>query len=148
MSRPADKIRNDREVDVTDRSAPAARRDAAPARDAAPTVVEGNGAAIGALVTGLLAATFAFLVAAAPAAILFGIIAIALGAKGMSRAKSLGGLHKGLALSGLLSGLLGLLLGAAVIIGGVTLFSELQDRAERGQLPQEIQQPVDDLTGS
>jgi hypothetical protein len=113
------------------------------------TDVDGNGTAIAALVIGLLAATFGFLVVPAPAAILFGLIAVILGAMGMGKAKRLGGLHKGLALTGLLSGLLGLLLGLAVVIGGINLFNQAQEEVQGNdaaqQQIQELQQQVEEL---
>jgi hypothetical protein len=112
------------------------------------TDVDGNGTAIAALVIGLLAATFGFLVIAAPAAILFGLIALVLGAMGMSKAGRLGGLHKGLALTGLLSGLLGLLLGIAVLIGGVTLFNQAQDELQGNDEAQQLLQDHDDTISS
>jgi hypothetical protein len=115
--------RTERTVDITDR---------------APMVVEGNGHAIAALVTGLLAATFAFLIGTALAAVLFGIAAIVLGAKGLSKANTLGGLHKGLAVTGLVSGGLGLLLGLAIVIGAVTV-------AQDAQLQQQIQRQIEEL---
>lgn len=96
----------------------------------------GNGAAIASLVTGLLSASFAFLVAPALAAIIFGALAIGLGIKGVSIANAHGGMHKGLAVTGIVSGVLGLLLGVAVIIGGITLWNEL----DQSDLPNQIQQ--------
>lgn len=103
---------------------------------------DGNGTAIAALIVGLLAATFAFLVLAAPAAILFGLVAIVLGAMGMGKAKRFGGLHKGLAISGLVSGLLGLLLGALTVFGGIQLFNQAQDEAQSNP---EVQERIDAL---
>jgi len=103
---------------------------------------DGNGTAIAALVIGLLAATFAFLVLAAPAAILFGIVAVVLGAMGLSKANRFGGLHKGLAITGLVSGLLGLLLGALTVFGGIQLFNQAQDEAQTNP---EVQERIDAL---
>ena len=123
------------------------QRDYTDARDArgASSVAastDGNGTAIAAMVIGLLAATFGFLVLAAPAAILFGLVAAVLGAMGLSKAGRLGGLHKGLAITGLVSGLLGLLLGIAVVIGGVNLFNQAQDELRTND---ELQQRLDQL---
>ena len=103
---------------------------------------DGNGSAIAALVIGLLAATFAFLVLSAPAAILFGLVAIVLGAMGMGKANRFGGLHKGLAITGIVSGLLGLLLGALTVFGGIQLFNQAQDEAQTNP---EIQERIDAL---
>lgn len=125
-----------REVDVTDRPA---RSTDAPIGPPPAAVATGNGAGIAAFVIGMLSATFAFLIAPAPAAVLFGIVAIGLGFKGISVANRLGGMHKGLAVTGIVSGVLGLLLGVAVIVGGITLWNEI----EQTDLPNQIQQLVD-----
>ena len=92
--------------------------------------VDGNGMAIASLVVGMLAATMAFLVLSSPGAVLFGLIAIGLGIAGLGKANRFGGLHKGLAISGIVSGLLGLLVGAAVIAGLVALGNEAQERLQ------------------
>lgn len=132
-------------TDRHDTAAPeTARRGAAPGHDLT-VELPSNGHAIGALVTGMLAATLGFLVIAAPAAILLGIAAIVLGIMGISRAKDYGGLLKGTAVSGIVSGVLGLLLGLAVIIGGVTLFDQIDTTEMRNQID-ELQQEIDDLT--
>jgi hypothetical protein len=125
-----------REVDVTDRPARSTDAPFGPPRAAAAV---GNGAAIAAFVVGMLSATFAFLIAPAPGAVLFGIVAIGLGFKGVSVANRLGGVHKGLAITGIVAGVLGLLLGVAVIVGGIALWNEI----EQSDLPNEIQQLVD-----
>ncbi len=121
-----------REIDLTDR--PARSTDAPIAPRHAPAAV-GNGAAIAAFVTGMLSATFGFLIAPALAAVVFGLVAIGLGFKGVSVANRLGGMHKGLAISGIVAGVLGLLLGVAVIVGGITLWNEIDPT----DLPNELQ---------
>jgi hypothetical protein len=144
MARTPDHTRSRREVDVTDRPSATEQELRAPRSTTAPipTRPVANGTAIAALVVGLLSATFGFLVAPALAAIIFGVIAIVLGVKGLNIAKATGGTHKGLAISGLVSGALGLLLGIAVIAGGFTLFQNM-DTAE---LPAEIREPIEDVT--
>lgn len=137
-------------VETTERSA-AAPVEGAPRRTTAPghdlTVeLPSNGQAIGALVTGMLAATLGFLVISAPAAILLGIAAIVLGVMGISRAKDYGGLLKGTAVSGIVSGVLGLLLGLAVVIGGVTLFQQAADDDQVQQQIDRLEQEVERLT--
>jgi predicted PurR-regulated permease PerM len=110
-------------------------------REYAPTPVQtdGNGSAIAAFVLGFMSLTFFFLVFTGPAALLFGLIAAIFGFVGIGKAKSLGGLHKGLAVSGLIMGVLALLLGIAALIGGLSLasnpqfqqqFQELLDNAQ------------------
>lgn len=88
------------------------------------TAMPSNGSAIAALVTGMLATSFAFLVVAAPAAVLLGIAAIALGIVGVRNANDLGGFNKGIAVTGIVTGVLGLLLGAAVLLGGYVALSD------------------------
>ncbi len=171
MARPSERPRSDqttdRDIDVTDAatdrtrdgardtvgrstaggvasttrgaSAPDARADHVEDR---PMTAVGNGYAIAALVTGLLSATYAFLAVSAIAAVLFGIVAIGLGAKGMGIAKEYRGMHRGLAISGIVSGVLGLLLGIAVIVGAVTL----AEQTDTEDLPPAIQESLEDVT--
>lgn len=113
-----------------------------PSAPAAPAPVEGNGTAIAAFVLGLLAVTYSIMVAAAPAGLLFGLIALVMGAKGMGNANRLDGLHKGLAITGLVTGLLALLLAAAVAFGGFQLFQELQNNP---QIQQQIQDAAENV---
>lgn len=92
-----------------------------------PADVDGNGSAIASLVIGFLAVTLAFTLLAAPAAILFGIVAAVLGFIGLGKANRFNGLHKGLAITGLVTGLLGLILGIAVIAGAVNIADRVRD---------------------
>ncbi len=92
-----------------------------------PADVDGNGTAIASMIIGFLAATLAFTLLAAPAAILFGLIAAVLGFMGLGKANRFNGLHKGLAISGIVSGLLGLLAGIAVIAGALNLADRVRD---------------------
>jgi hypothetical protein len=108
---------------------------------AVDTVNDGNSMAIASFVIGMLAATMAFLVLTSPGAILFGLIAIGLGIVGMGKANRLGGLNKGLAISGIVSGLLGVLVAGAILAGLVNLGNRA---AEEAQSP-EVQQRLDDL---
>jgi len=104
--------------------------------------VDGNGMAIASLVLGLLAATMAFLVLSSPGAVLFGLIAIGFGIAGLGKAKRFGGLHKGLAISGIVSGALGLLLGAAIIAGITAGLNQAQQEVQQNP---ELQQRIDQL---
>lgn len=115
-------------------------------RDDIHIEVASNGHAVCAAIVGMLAATFGFLVVSAPAAIIFGIAGIVLGVMGMRYATDHGGLLKGTAITGLVSGVLGLLLGLAVVIGGVTLFQELEDDAAVQSQIDRLQEEVDRLT--
>lgn len=141
MARPADRMTNQSDsIDLDDRTS----------RRRSDVATDGNGAAIAALVVGLLAATFAILIITVPAGIVFGIVAVILGAMGISKAGKLGGLHKGLAVTGLISGLLGLIIAGLTIWAGVTIFQqgqqELQTNTELQQQLEELQQQVEDTT--
>lgn len=89
--------------------------------------VDGNGTGIAAFVVGMLAVTLGFLAIPFIAAILLGLAAIVLGAMGLGKAKRFGGLHKGLSMSGLITGVLGLLLGIAVPLGLTALADRARD---------------------
>ena len=80
-----------------------------------------SAAATFALVFGLAALFCALTAILAPAAVLFGLIGIVLGIVGMKKAKLLGVTGKGVALGGLVTAVLGLLLGGAVLAGAAVL---------------------------
>jgi hypothetical protein len=91
-----------------------------------------SAAATFALVFGLAALFCALTAILAPAAVLFGIIGIVLGIAGLKMAKKLGVTGKGVALGGLITSVLGLLLGGAVMAGAAFLVNSPAgiDRAE------------------
>ena len=131
MSRRTDELTHrDRTVDVTDDTV---------AHHRSPIVVDGNGTAIAAFVLGLLALVLTFTVALAPVAVVFALIAVFMGFKGRGNAKRTGGLHKGLATSGLITGLLSLLLVAAATFAG---FQLLQSNPE---VRSDVQNAVEDI---
>jgi hypothetical protein len=76
-----------------------------------------SAAAVFALVFGLAALFCALTAILAPAAVLFGIVGLVLGIAGMKMAKRPGVHGRGVAIGGLVTALLGLLLGAAVLGG-------------------------------
>jgi hypothetical protein len=80
-----------------------------------------SAAAAFALVFGLAALFCALTAILAPAAVLFGIIGIVLGIAGLKMAKRVGVTGKGVALGGLITAILGLLLGGAVLAGAAVL---------------------------
>jgi hypothetical protein len=80
-----------------------------------------SAAATFALVFGLAALFCALTAILAPAAVLFGLIGIVLGVVGMKKAKLVGVTGKGVALGGLVTAVLGLLLGGAVMAGAAVL---------------------------
>ncbi len=146
MSRRAEDLnRTDETVDVIDTHADRSVDVTAPRPQQpgfAPATTDGNGTAIAAFVLGMLAVTFAISVVSVVAGLLFGLIAIGMGAKGVGNAKRLGGLHKGLAVSGIVSGVLAVLLFAAVAVGGVTLFNQVSSNP---QLQNQIEDTAEDV---
>lgn len=100
--------------------------------------VGGNGAGIAAFVVGLLGLTLAFFVVPALAAVVMGIAAIILGIVGARNAGRMAGLHKGLSITGVVTGALALLLGGAVIVGGIALVDDLQQQIQFDELEQRL----------
>ncbi len=137
MARPADRMNVDDDRDTAYRRSDVATTD-------------GNGAAIAALVTGLLGVSFVLMFFTLPAGILFGIIAIVLGVVGLGKANRLGGLHKGLAVTGLVSGVLALILGGLIIWGGIAALNqaeqEFRSDPELQQRLDELQQQIEEST--
>ena len=97
-----------------------------------------SAAAVFALVFGLAALFCALTGILSPAAVLFGIIGIVLGIVGLKMAKRVGVTGKGVAIGGLVTAVLGLLLGGAVIAG---LSALVNDERRLDQL----QNRIDDL---
>ncbi len=81
-------------------------------------------AAVFALVFGLAALFCALTGILAPAAVVFGLIGIILGVAGLKMAKRLGVTGKGVAIGGLVTAVLGLLLGAAVLAGAAVYVND------------------------
>ncbi len=97
------------------------------------------------LVFGLSALFTALLALLAPLAVVFGIIGIILGVVGLKKAKLIDVTGRGVAIGGLVLSVLGLLLGAALLIGA-TIFvnngglDSLEERIDdiRGDIPTEL----------
>jgi hypothetical protein len=85
-----------------------------------------SAAAVFALVFGLASLFCALTAILAPAAVLFGLVGLLLGILGRRMAGRPGVTGKGVAVGGLLTALLGLLLGAAVIAGASVLVNDEQ----------------------
>jgi len=107
-----------------------------------PQKAKTSAAAAFALVFGLSALITALLVVLAPFAILFGLIALVLGIVGIGKAKK-DTLHeetvvtgRGVAISGLVLGLLALVLGIGILVGAATF---LQDSGNLDRLEQGLQ---------
>lgn len=85
-----------------------------------------SAAAAFALVFGLAALFSALTAILAPAAVLFGLIGIVLGIAGLKMSKKLGVTGKGVAIGGLVTAILGLLLGGAVLAGAAVYVNDEQ----------------------
>jgi hypothetical protein len=83
-----------------------------------------SAAAAFALVFGLAALFCALTGILAPAAVLFGVIGIILGIAGVKKAKLPGVTGRGVAIGGLITAILGLLLGGAVVAGAAVYVNE------------------------
>lgn len=85
------------------------------------------------LVFGLAALFSALTAILAPAAVLFGLIGVIVAAAGMKKAKLPGVTGRGVAIGGLVTSLLGLILGAAVLAGAAVIVNDEQrlDQLER-----------------
>lgn len=111
-----------------------------PSGGAPPVKAKTSAAAVFAVVFGLSSVIVGLLLVLAPIAIVFGLLAMILGVIGMRNARKSnvddGTLvtGRGVAIGGLLLGLLGLLLGVAVLVGAAALLSERVnlERVERG----------------
>lgn len=94
-----------------------------------------SAAAAFALVFGLAALFCALTAILSPAAVVFAVIGIILGIVGMKMAKRPGVTGKGVAIGGLVTAVLGLLLGGAVLAGAAAL---VNDERRLDQLQQQI----------
>jgi hypothetical protein len=101
-----------------------------------------SAAATFALVFGLAALFCALTAILSPAAVVFGLIGIVLGIVGLKMAKRPGVTGKGVATGGLVTAILGLLLGGAVLAGAAVL---VNDEQRLDQLQNEIEDLRDDL---
>ena len=120
-----------------------------PAFGQAPSGQARNGLGVAALVLGILAALTGFFVIGG----LFGVVAIVLGFLGRGRAKRGEATNGGMALAGIILGVIGVLLTAAVIAIGASFLGEFgtlseclssagQDQAEIDQCGRDFEQDV------
>jgi hypothetical protein len=119
--------RNDRRESYTDAEHRVVPEKLKPAKTSAA-------AAFG-LVFGLAALFTALTAILAPAAVVFGLIGIIVSIAGMKMAKRVGVTGKGVAIGGLVTSILGLLLGAAVLAGAAAV---VNDEARLDQLQEWI----------
>ena len=101
-----------------------------------------SAAAVFALVFGLAALFCALTAILSPAAVVFGIVGILLGIAGLKMAKRPGVTGRGVAIGGLVTAVLGLLLGAAVIAGASVL---VNDDRRLDQIQNQLENLRDDL---
>lgn len=95
-----------------------------------------NGVAIAALVLGLLSVPL-IIVLIGP---LLALIAIILGIVGVKKANSLGGTGKGMAITGIVSGLLTIVLTVLAVTAGISVFNNPAFQRELQQQQQQIEQ--------
>lgn len=113
---------------------------AAPADQGPRHAAGGNGVAVAALVCGILAMVLFF---AFPLAILLGLVGLILGIVGVRRARHPATGRKGMAVAGIITSVLGLVLGMVVLAGVVKVFNDpaMRDTFERlqqGEPPEEV----------
>ena len=97
-----------------------------------------SAAAVFSLVFGLAALFCALTAILSPAAVVFGLIGLVLGIVGLKMAKRVGVTGKGVAIGGLVTAVLGLLLGGAVI-GGLSALVNDEQRLDQ------LQNQIDEL---
>lgn len=100
-----------------------------------------SAAAVFALVFGLSALFCALTFILSPVAVLFGLIGLILGIIGLKKAKLVGVTGKGVAIGGLVTAVLGLLLGGAIVAGSAAFLS---DDGRVGELRTQIDEFIDD----
>ena len=105
--------------------------------EVAGTHAKTSAAAVFALVFGLASLFCALTAILSPAAVVFGLIGIVLGIVGLKMSKRIGVTGKGVAIGGLVTAVLGLLLGGAVIAG---LSALVNDEQRLDQLQNQIEQ--------
>ncbi|MCW2668004.1 MAG: hypothetical protein JWN57_2966 [Frankiales bacterium] len=101
-----------------------------------------SAAAVFALVFGLAALFCALTAILSPAAVLFGIIGIVLGLVGLAMAKRPGVHGRGVAIGGLVTAILGLLLGGAVLAG---LAAVVNNEGALNRISDQVDQLRDDI---
>jgi len=95
---------------------------------ASPSEPAGNGIAVAGFILGLLAAlSFLF----APISIILGILGIVFGAIGMAKANRLAGKNKGMALWGLILGIVGIVLSITVVVWALSQTDEIDREIRR-----------------
>jgi hypothetical protein len=100
-----------------------------------------SAAAVFSLVFGLAALFCALTFILSPVAVLFGLIGLILGIIGLKKAKLVGVTGKGVAIGGLVTAVLGLLLGGAIVAGSAAFLS---DEGRVGELRTQIDDFIDD----
>jgi hypothetical protein len=100
-----------------------------------------SAAAAFSLVFGLAALFCALTFILSPVAVLFGLIGLVLGIIGLKKAKLVGVTGRGVAIGGLVTAVLGLLLGGAIVAGSAAFLS---DEGRVGELRTQIDDFIDD----
>ena len=87
---------------------------------------QGNGIAVAAMVLGIVSLALFFIPIVG---LICGLIGFILGFSGLSKANRLGGKGKGMAIAGIVTGIIGTLIGAWVLIGLFLIADAAQDAA-------------------
>ena len=103
-----------------------------------------NGLAITSLVLGILALATSWL---ALPGIILGVPAIIFGGIGLARARSDRVSNKGMAIAGLITGVLGLVIGTVLLIVGIRLASDCQEQYGTDITEQELTRCIEDNVG-
>lgn len=108
----------------------------------------GNGTAIAAFVLGMFALSYTLTGILAPVALIVGLVAFGMGIKGMSNAKRMDGHHRGLAISGLVLGLLATLLAIGVMGAAAFGIDQLMENININEVQQrfnDVQEEAGDI---
>jgi len=102
-----------------------------PGYGAPPAQQGSNGLAIAALIVGILSILLGLFLFFLFAGLGLGLVAVVLGVLGSNRARAMGGNGRGLAIAGIVTGLLGGLINLVIILG---IFTMVSDPANRDRL--------------
>ena len=114
-----------------------------PGQQAPPPRPGSNGLAIAALVCGIVALLLSWIPVINVLALLLGLVAVGCGIGGIRKAGSTGAGQKGVAVGGLVTGILAILLSLVILVGIATVFSDPDfrepfDRLREGDDPQDV----------
>lgn len=104
-----------------------------------------NGLSITSLVLGILALATCWLTIPG---IILGVLAVIFGGVGIARSRQDGVSNKGMAIAGAITGVIGAVLGTILLIAGIRIASDCQDRFGPNMTEQQLQTCIEDNFGS